>query len=335
MDISFSKTELEQDLLRKLKVLNETVWEKRANAANIQDWLKNFNNTNEQIHALYLLAQFMYFNSMQMRVLLKSLYRDLFKHNIIDEIRRSNGDTVNLDLIEQKYKEQLLDTRFIGVGNPSESGVHLLYYFRQENRLSKQLFINAHDIFKKTSGKLEFQFPQVKNYVFIDDFCGSGDQAELYSNKIVKYIKNLNDKVNVYYLMLFATKKGKNKVIRKTKFDKVEAVFELNNTFKCFDKHSRYFINNPKEIEIDVAKKFIGRYGEILMRSIIIKEFPMLDDKILKKLSKLYKYGYKDGQLLIGFHHNTPDNSMPIFWYDEEDIPWNPIFRRYNKKYGL
>jgi hypothetical protein len=336
MDISISKTELEEGLFKKLKILNETSWENRANREKVTDWLNNFNDPNEKLHALYLLSQFMYFNSMQMRNLLKSLYRDLFKYHIIYKIRKDNGDTIDPEFIEERYNEQLIDTKFLGVGNPSESGVHLLYFFRQENKLSKRLFINVHEIFNRTDPtRIEFQYPNVKNYVFIDDFCGSGDQAKSYSSEIVEEIKKINPTVNVYYLMLFATRRGKEVVINETKFDKVEAVFELNDTFKCFDINSRYFVHAPNEINFDFTVNFVGGYGVNLMKSIIKKEFPRLSEQEVEDLAKRYKLGYKDSQLLIGFHHNTPDNSLPIIWYDEEEISWNPIFRRYNKKYGL
>jgi hypothetical protein len=45
--------------------------------------------------------------------------------------------------------------------------------------------------------------------------------------------------------------------------------------------------------------------------------------------------GYKDGQLLLGFSHNTPDNTLPIFW-SEGHPPrlWEPMFKRYHKNYG-
>lgn len=32
-------------------------------------------------------------------------------------------------------------------------------------------------------------------------------------------------------------------------------------------------------------------------------------------------------------HHNTPDNTLPIIWFDEDKSMWTPIFRRYNKNY--
>jgi len=83
--------------------------------------------------------------------------------------------------------EKELDcTRFLGIGNPSESGVHLLYYFRQENCLPKDVFIDASRAFKSTvtpDGNISVQIgnPDITRYVFIDDICGSGDTAITYS----------------------------------------------------------------------------------------------------------------------------------------------------------
>ncbi len=43
--------------------------------------------------------------------------------------------------------------------------------------------------------------------------------------------------------------------------------------------------------------------------------------------------GYSNGQLLLGFHHNVPDNTLPIFWMDEFDREWDALFPRYTKVY--
>ncbi len=76
------------------------------------------------------------------------------------------------DKIDEYYIKELNKTRFLGVGNPSESGVHLLYYFRQENCLSEKCFINAYDIFNSDYSRgLELCDPTINHYVFVDDFC--------------------------------------------------------------------------------------------------------------------------------------------------------------------
>jgi hypothetical protein len=43
--------------------------------------------------------------------------------------------------------------------------------------------------------------------------------------------------------------------------------------------------------------------------------------------------GFGDCQLLLSMHHNTPDNTLPIIWFDEDEALWTPIFKRYNKIY--
>jgi hypothetical protein len=332
--------DLSEHLINKLKTLDETIWERRVSLPHIEAWLDNFapdvpGKPSERLHGLYLLGQFMYFGDRQIRELLKAIFRDLYKYPIIEEIRTSNGDTVDLNLITKRFEEELRKTRFLGVGNPSESGTHLLYYFRQENKLGKRLFIHGHQIFtrrlqpgkgllQKLTGLLTKIFsqdplalrdPDVKRYVFIDDLCVTGTQAEEYSAEILTRLKALNRNAEISYFSVFATRSGLNYVRARTVFDKVDCIFELDETFKCFDSKSRYF--QPPDTRINPA------FAEQVCRTYGLQLFPA------------HPLGYGDGQLLLGLHHNTPDNTLPIFWCDEVGkTAWVPIFRRYPKQYG-
>jgi hypothetical protein len=122
----------------------------------------------EREHALFLLSQFMYFGSRELRELLRALYRDLFRYPIIEKIRRNNNDSSDLELIREKFRDELRHTRFLGVGNPAESGVHLLYYFRQENGLPTELFLDSQRLFKRTKrswlgfGRLSLRDPSIR-----------------------------------------------------------------------------------------------------------------------------------------------------------------------------
>lgn len=356
MDINFPEMTLTPDqiilrsqLLSKIKVLHETTWERRVPEQKLDLWLNNFRNENERLHALFLLSQFMYYGSFQIRELLKALYRDLYRYPIIEEIRLANSGTLDTAIILAKFKEVEAQTRYIGFGNPSESGTHLLYFFRQENRLSKQLFISSDEIFRKKSPtrtvfsglysskshtvKLRLSQPKIKEYVFIDDFCGSGEQALNYSHRTVAYIKKLNPSARVSFLTLFSTKSAKDRIRSKSQFDRVESVMELDESFRCFHSASRYFKKvNTNLISKAIAQDICERSGEALMRNLYQAEG--LTGSKLASYVQRDKLGFCDGQLLIGFHHNTPDNTLPIIWHDEEGINWNPVFRRYNKKYG-
>lgn len=321
---------LRDRLSEKVYAYYQTIWADKWRGNIHVDWLDNFNDSDtsvaakEQLNMLYLLSKFMYFGHVELRELLTSLYRDLYKYPIIASIRTSNGDTTDCSLIETEFRKELDATRFLGVGNPSESGVHLLYYFRQECGLSKKYFINTSDIFQthkvsdtdsagnlRTYLKTELKDQNIKRYIFIDDFCGSGNQATLYLKPVAENIKFENPTCEIKYLMLFATEKGLKEVRKVTAFDMVEAVFTFDESFRTFSSDSRYFkVPVDKDIETNFSKTTAEKYGTALFH-------PSL--------------GYADCQLLFGLFHNTPDNTLPIFWSEEDS--WRPIFKRYNKMY--
>ena len=158
--------------------------------------------------------------------------------------------------------------------------------------------------------------PNVKRYVFIDDLCGSGDQAKDYSSELVDRLLTLNPNAEVCYYALFATGKGFDVVRKETRFTKVEAVYELDPSYRVFDAGSRFFADLPAYLTKDLFHKMAEYYGEML--------FP---DNAL---------GWRDSQLLVGFHHNTPNNTLPIVWSGGSGgTPWTPIFRRYPKIYDF
>ena len=312
--------ETEQDLKNKIRILNEKIWENRIKDPEIEDWLDNFESEDpdERLEALYLLSNFMYFGSDQMRELLKSVFRDLYKYPIIENIRMNNNDTTDTQLINQRFEEVLFETRFLGIGNPSESGCHLLYYFRQENELPKDLFIHTHKIFSRDRQRnaSTLRYPNVKRYVFIDDFCGSGTQGVDYSKDILEELKDIKQDAFASYFVLFATTEGIEKVRNETLFNDVQCIFNLDDSFKCFSENSRIFLAHPEYINKENIRNMCLKYGQVLCPD--------------------YPLGYGDCQLLIGFNHNIPDNTLPIIWGDEQynNKKWAPIFKRYHKLYS-
>ncbi|UDU21090.1 hypothetical protein [Sinorhizobium meliloti] len=309
----------------KLKQLTETIWREKISGADIKRWSEQFSSSitvhdNEQLQALFLLSNFIYFGQVEIRELLKSLYRDLYRTPAIHSIRRLNGDTAEWSLLQPAFETYRQKTRFLGVGNPSESGVHLLYYFRQENALPKSLFINSHEIFSRDTTTavptLKIADDAIETYVFIDDLCGSGTQASAYSKQIVEPLRALKPNVKVHYLMLFATTDGLEAIRALKRFDRVEAIYELDNTFKALEPTSRIFTS------IDTA------FDRVKIRATC--------QTIGSRLWPTHPLGYKDGQLLLGFTHNTPDNALPIFWMDGPATGqvWEPIFKRYHKDYN-
>jgi hypothetical protein len=317
---------LEEKLKKKIVVLSDQAWARRLQWPDVEEWLSNFDGRChpvevERVHALFLLTQVMYFDLELMREMLKSVYDNLYRQPIISKIRRAYNNTLDSEVIESEFKKELAATRFIGVGNPSESGSHLLYYFRQVNDLSKQLFMDAGDIFSFARDKNDMPVisqadPTVTRYVFIDDLLGSGTQITTYLGKKLPEVKRFSG-VECFYFALFATSDGLSHARSENLFgENATCVFELDKTFKCFSENSRAFANAPEGINIEIAHQVAENYG-----------IPLFGND--------HALGYKDGQLLVSFLHNTPDNSLPILWYDfPKNYAWKPIFKRFHKKYN-
>lgn len=310
-------------LKRRITILNERAWEHKLDNDSINRWLGNFTGKSglpvdvERLHALYLLSQFLYFGSREIRVLLRAIYNELFLAPLVKEVREELGGIRDLSVIRPALEEAFRKTRFLGVGNPSESGVHLLYYFRQENGLSKKQFAdNAQIITRdKDSGERILRYPEIERYVFVDDVCGSGETAVRYSDSFLSEILSLNSNVKVYYFCLFANSDGMNVVRRDSIFgENCGAVYEFDSSYKCLSDDSRFFKSMPKGVDLESARLVATKYGEILCPA--------------------HPLGYMNSQMLLGFAHNTPDNTLPIIWMDGDNNPfssWSSAFKRYPK----
>ena len=238
----------ERELWSKIKALNDHLWENHATKPAVDSWLDNFKGRigrvgKERFHALFLLSNFMYFGMRQIRELLRSMYRDRFRCAVVTDLSRRHAQASAMQL-EKSFNHELRLTRFLGMGNPSESGSFLLYFFRQENSLRKSLFIHTHQLFTRRRSRrtMRLREQKVRRFVFLDDFCGSGLQGLAYSRELVEEIKRLNRNAWTAYYVLFGTKAGLDVIRRKTRFDAVECVYELDESYKCFARQSRYFV---------------------------------------------------------------------------------------------
>lgn len=314
--------DLEAEFMNAIQALNASVWRNRVDARTIEEWLKEFGTDCQpgsagRLHALYLLSRFMYFGDEEVRALLRALYRDHFRYPIIAEIRSQSEHTRDATVLSSKFEAALAQTRFLAMGNPSESGTHLLYHYRQENGLSSKQFISTHEIFDLTAKEPVLADLTIKRYVFIDDFCGSGNQGLRYSKALLPRIADTAQlagvaKPQIAYHVMVATTNGLRRLRQEAKFDVIACVLELDDSFQAFGETSRYFRNPPQGIQRDLARALAYDVGE--------------------QLSPGEALGYNDTQLMLGFVHNTPNNTLPIFWHPgHANRTWHPVFRRYYK----
>lgn len=302
-------------LEQKIKALHKVAWRDKWEAKSDQyrKWLENFKEGEEQLNAMFLLSKFMYFGNDTIRELMVRVYQDLYKRPIISEIRKKNNNTTDTALINSLFESIQEKTRFLCVGNPSESSAHLLYFFRQENLLKRDLFISPHELFVhiKEGGMIhaEIVTKGIERIVLLDDFCGSGKQAKSFNDEFVQFLKEEAPQIHVSYFALFAIEKGLSSV-ENLSFDKVKAIFTLDSSYKCFSENSRFFVDEEDEFKAN-CKQMCMKYG--------------------RKLCSSMPLGYRSCQMLLGFHHNTPNNTLPIFYIEKNG--WSPMFKRYAKIY--
>ncbi|GLR95768.1 hypothetical protein GCM10007858_34050 [Bradyrhizobium liaoningense] len=84
-------------LKRKIRRLNKAVWEDRVPGPTLDDWLECFQSpsrsgVDERLQMLYLLSNFLYFGTLEIRHLLRVLFAEFCRVPLIQELWRNLGD---------------------------------------------------------------------------------------------------------------------------------------------------------------------------------------------------------------------------------------------------
>ena len=291
---------IEQFDIDQLKsILNDmsiVAWDRRMEPSRLSRWLNNFdghilgNKSVEQTLAAWILMNFTFYTENEVRALCKCIF-DEYIH--IKLIEYKNTNTLNNHSYVDKINHIIDNTLFFPLGNPSESGTSILYYFRQENMLSKKHF-------EPQTNKI------YENVVYIDDVTISGSQAANYINNIsVKGIKK-------YILMLISTDETNDYFIKVLPEHMLISAIVLDKRSKCFSDDTFCFSGSNSSKLKAFAFKMCEGYG--------------------KELFNKSPLGFDNGQYIFGFYYNTPDNTLPIIWCQNEK--WESAFRRYDKIYN-
>ena len=146
--------------------------------------------------------------------------------------------------------------------------------------------------------------------VLLDDFSGTGESIQKF------YDSNVKGKVNLNYVTVCA--------LTVAYLEKARECLQKNCSLEIYgESYKPAFVRRGSvfgyEKNMIFVRDFCFKKGEML--------FPNWMNEDLKPL------GYKNGQALVCFEHTTPNNTIPILWY-EDLIPgtakkWNAIFPRF------
>jgi CheY-like chemotaxis protein len=228
-------------------------------------------------------------------------------------------------LVETIKTDTALNAFYIGVGHPAKSGTHVLFYYRHENlsndkirerEKNESVFLSVHDL-PHAASLLSFDkgkaFYKRHKIVLVDDIVGSGKQFVEEFERILEYLPFLQDPEfhdSVYYVALLGLPKGVENIVKRYRHmeGRIFIGEELSGRHQAF---SEFVFPSPTDRRN--AKR-------------LIKTISMENELYFDKEGRPRPFGHHNDALLIAFEHNTPNNTLPIFWAKKEK--WMPLFER-------
>ncbi len=232
--------------------------------------------------ALRLLTKFVFLSGVDIRSMWKALYEEQLSVHV--------------------KKERV---QFIGLGNPSKSGTHQLYWLRQA---LSDIGGGMREVSYGTVDSLSRVEKNTDCFVFVDDLFGTGRQAKDF------YQPLLNDQswLKTRHILLCAVVGFKTTMCDLENAlnlsGKVLAAKTLNEEDRAFSKDNPLW-DSARDRE--QARSWCEELGTIL-------EGP---DEAL---------GWGASEALIAFEYNTPDNTLPLFRSRGiNGREWFPLFDRF------
>jgi len=267
---------------------------------NLLLWLKNFSTDHEKFLSALLIYRIIYRN--------KSSRLSMYHHiiEIIIPNILSQHDIFHIDNIDNfhsllKNDPWLLPFKFSTISDvdnsPSKSGPQVLREFRREGNFHKKLETSFNEL-----ANLDKQ--RIKAIILFDDIMGTGEQFKTYLDKVSPFFKDFL----FIYCPLVAHQNGINNVT---------------------DKYSNVIIA-PVEIVDEKYSFFKKDFLPKIAENIDLNNLENFYIKFMHTNTKLPKKDYfaKDKQSLTYiFNLSTPNNTLPIFWYEEEN-QWEKFFPR-------
>ena len=265
----------------------------------VRAWLEQFEYNTEQRFMFALLKQVNFFSLFRIREKIGEL------HEAVQKIIARAGASRPWDR-RQARSDILLSSL---ESSPAKSGVSCARIYAQENNIYVDNAVFRDDIRRVLTNN-----SQIRAIVFVDDIIASGGTAEVHLNWL---IENVGELIRKQQLMVFVTavcglRRGLEKV--KTVVDNASLSAQvrvvvgdlLDETDQCFSDQSGVFSSSQDRNE---ARSIAKKYGT--------------------ELDGNQPLGYDDSQLLVVFHDNCPNNTLPILWKESISKPkWKPLFQR-------
>jgi len=232
----------------------------------------------------------------------------IYALKLLSDITYFKMDEIDKSLEEiKKYFSGLNDFVISDIEGIEKSSVRLFYSLNKLIEDPSIKFVLSQNLNPSDS----------RSIVFIDDMIGTGHQASKYVTKLKDDGKIGHQKL--YYYAIIGLEGGIKEIEKSDLFEDVLTVEKISHA--AFD--TGYIFTAE---ESGAAKEMASTIGE----------------QLTKELDKIGPLGYENSGALVFFGHNSPNNSLPIFWAsgkckileplgEHTEVNWTPLFPRKEK----
>lgn len=232
------------DLLNEIVLTNELVWGSRISKDAITEWLSNFtgavfNKEYEQLIALWLLYNYVFYNENEVKHLCRTVYREYLHRRLLANPVGS---------IDERLERINSTSMFSSLGVQGESGGMVLYIFRTTNDIGRRDIVPHNGTLRAN----------INTVVFVDDVTLSShedSQAWRYLNSEISKYPNCD----IHLLTLLASESAIEFLSAKN--IEVTNAITLTNENKAFHENSNIFNLNGDHKEN--AMKLANHYGKV------------------------------------------------------------------------
>jgi hypothetical protein len=264
-------------------------------------WLNNFQTEPERYFAACVLDNLIYRSKKQTIAMLEQLFQ-----RVIPDLTRLDPTPIgSIDNLLQDLKKARPDpgVRLVAAVKRQDprtkSANEIARFIKRYFGVSEKLIIDPSQIRACAQRG-------IKVFVFVDDFLGTGYQfSELLKEEMLD--GSFMSSVYVVYSPLVCHQAGRTRLGGLVPKLRVRSVEELDDSHGLFNRMSPCFVDGCNTHTS--AKAF---YYQLLRK---------------KGLRLRRQMGYGQLELAYAFEHATPNNSLPILWYDGNS-DWTPLFCR-------
>jgi hypothetical protein len=288
---------IDQVFDRARKLIQARIWDE-IKMHRLESWRGCFENFGAEIVGAYLLDNLCFRSRDQFFALLDTLF---LEH--LNSEHQKYGNI--LDLVQSRptsATESLVRiVPVIGLqAPPTKSGPYILRLAQRRYGFRSQWLSWPQHV-----GGIQ----GLSELIFVDDFCGTGQQFIEFAQSVeLAQLHEANSAINISYFVAAAHEDGIDKIRKELPFVHIryaERLGPANSVLhdKCFQ---RYQIEGFQSLVLE-------QYADITKRAGLPQEGKLAE-------------GFGGLGLAYGFAHATPNNTLPIFWYETDN--WTPLLDR-------